>query len=530
MNKGKFYELPEKYKYSITFATKIKPMVSEETDKYLSLASAENLKKFLPSNVDLNKKIDFLAFAGNSFVANRLNLNDDGVSTKEALAIAELFPYSFVDIEHNRQKLAGVILNASFSEFGTDKPLTREQVEKLTCPFNVTIGGIIWRAANPDLADLIEESNNPDSELYNKISISWELAFSDFNLILIDPKKKNFEDGEIISDPKKVNELEAKLRAYGGVGTTDNGKKIGRVPVGDVLPLGVGLTENPAAQVGAIVLETKKKDQIEASNIIKELVNIDEQFKVSSEELLQGITNASKKSEEIENNMSQLENTNVKEISKIMKINSIKDLTDENIKEIKASEVKTLLESEVQKIADDYQAKQVEKENAIKAANESVEQFKTQLEDINKKLTESNKQVESLVNSNKEKEKLEAFSARLETLETKYTFNEKQRQIVAAEVKLIDSDEDFAKYLIKAEVLFENNKKQEKVTEAVASVVVATEKTATVAVVEEALNTAEKGKEVIANAQEPAKPTLAERAQKAFGKEGWSTKTAQKRI
>ena len=37
------------FKYNTTFANiQIKPVVSEEKDKYLSLASIANLKKFLP--------------------------------------------------------------------------------------------------------------------------------------------------------------------------------------------------------------------------------------------------------------------------------------------------------------------------------------------------------------------------------------------------------------------------------------------------------------------------------------------------
>ena len=256
MKKGKFYTLPDKFKYSTTFASKIEALVSEDVDKYLSVASQNNLKKFLPKDVDFNKKIDFLAFCGNAFVANRLNGNDDGVSSKEAIEIASLFPWSYVDVEHKRERLIGVVTSASFSEFGTNKPLTEEEVKSLEQPFNVVIGGILWRAINPDLMDYIETSNDPNAENYGKVSISWELAFSKYNLLLIDPKKKNFEDGKMVTDAKEINRLEKMLKAEGGSGIDENGNKIGRIIVDEPIPLGVGLTETPAGDVGPITVES----------------------------------------------------------------------------------------------------------------------------------------------------------------------------------------------------------------------------------------------------------------------------------
>ena len=44
------------FQYTTTFANlKIKPVVSEEKDKYLSLASIDSLKKFLP---EINKHMN----------------------------------------------------------------------------------------------------------------------------------------------------------------------------------------------------------------------------------------------------------------------------------------------------------------------------------------------------------------------------------------------------------------------------------------------------------------------------------------
>ena len=262
MNKGIFYNLPSKYKFSTTFAAQIKPLISEDVDKYLAVASQSNLQKFLPDNINFNKKVDFLGFAGEAFIANRTNSNDDGVKTEEAISIAELFPLSLVDLEHNRNQCIGVITTASFAEYGTNKPLTKEEIKDTKSPFSCVIGGIIWRVVSPDLANAIEESNDPSSELFGKIYLSWELAFTDVNLLLIDAKKKNFEDGKLITDVNEINKLEGKLRAFGGKGITDDGLKIVRVPVNDVIPLGVGIVENPAAQVKPIVVNSSQSEEL----------------------------------------------------------------------------------------------------------------------------------------------------------------------------------------------------------------------------------------------------------------------------
>ena len=47
----------------------------------------------------------------------------------------------------------------------------------MSAPFNITLGGVIWRVANRDLSEVIEESSDPTSEKYMNISASWELRF-----------------------------------------------------------------------------------------------------------------------------------------------------------------------------------------------------------------------------------------------------------------------------------------------------------------------------------------------------------------
>ena len=125
------------YKYTTTFSSVIKPVVSEEKDKYLALASMVELEKFLP-DVDIEKNIDLLPVAFNAFVANRVNKNGDVVDTDTAVDVYKSFINKQINIEHNRERVVGCILNAGFSEFGTDEPLTEEEVKSMKGPFNIS--------------------------------------------------------------------------------------------------------------------------------------------------------------------------------------------------------------------------------------------------------------------------------------------------------------------------------------------------------------------------------------------------------
>ena len=174
----------KEFKYTTSFSSVIKPLVAEEKDKYLAMASYVDIGDFVP-DVDTKKNVDLLPIAFNAFVANRVNKNGDVIDTETAIASYKNFINKPINIEHNRDRVIGTILTAGFSEFGTDKPLTEEQVKDLKGPFNVTLGGVIWKVVNSNIANLIESSTDPDNDNYQRISASWELGFSEYNLALI---------------------------------------------------------------------------------------------------------------------------------------------------------------------------------------------------------------------------------------------------------------------------------------------------------------------------------------------------------
>tara|TARA_R100000479_G_scaffold98657_1_gene48958 strand:- start:266 stop:856 length:591 start_codon:yes stop_codon:yes gene_type:complete len=177
------------FKYTTIFSSEVKPLVSEEKDAYLALAAINNIGDLVP-DVDTDRNVDLLPVAFNAFVANRINKNHDVINTEAAMSIANHFINKPINIEHNRGKVIGTILTAGYSEFGTDKPLTEEEVKQMNGPFNVTLGGVIWKTVNEEVADLIEDSSDPTSNNYLRVSASWELGFSDYQLVVINSEDK----------------------------------------------------------------------------------------------------------------------------------------------------------------------------------------------------------------------------------------------------------------------------------------------------------------------------------------------------
>lgn len=250
------------FKFKSVFASTIKSAVSEEKDFLLSKASIEQVKQYIP-NIDTEKNVDLLPIASNACVINRINKNGDLIDTKTALAIYKNFVLKPIDVEHARSNICGVIISASFSEFGTDKPLTEEDVKNTNEPFNIVLGGLIWKLVSPALADLIEDSADPSSPNYLDYSISWELGFVDYDILELPKGQKNIEGGRLISDASEKQDLDGYLRSNGGSGILKNGKYIYRKPIGNVIPLGIGITEKPAADVKGIAVNLKTDDDKE---------------------------------------------------------------------------------------------------------------------------------------------------------------------------------------------------------------------------------------------------------------------------
>jgi hypothetical protein len=415
------------FQYTTTFSSILKPLVSEEKDKYLALASLMQVGNFIP-NVDTEKNVDLLPVAFNAAVVNRVNKNGDVIDTDTAIASYKDFINKPINIEHNRERIVGVILTAGFSEFGSDASLSEEQVKDLKGPFNITLGGVIWKIANPNLADKIEESSDATSNKYQSVSASWELGFNDYNVVMIDGESKNIEDGALISDASEIESIKNNLRAFGGSGKLDKTKSIYRKVIGNVVPLGIGLTETPAADVkGIATLKSEASVEIEQENISK-------------------IDNL---------------NVNTYNDNKVMKIQSIKDITDESLKQATASQISDLIEQELKVASEKYAAEKATVEQSLKAANEKYDTLAAAQDTLQKEIAALKASLEAAESEKQAILANEKFNERMNAFDAEYDLDSETRQVLASDIAGLD-DDSFAAYKNKMAVFMKNKKKGEK--------------------------------------------------------------------
>lgn len=501
--------MKDKIQYQSIFANlHIKPVVSEEKDKYLSMASTEQLKKFIPE-IDLENNIDLLPIAFDACVVNRVNKNGDVMDSATAAKIAKNFINKPINIEHNRNTVVGCILSYAFTEFGSNNKIEEKDIDKIKGPFNITLGGLVWKIVNQDLADKIEESNDPTSMHYMSISASWELGFGDFNVIVLDENEKNIENGKFITDASEIDKIKNYLKGFGGNGKLENGKYVYRQVAGKVLPLGIGLTLNPAADVKGV-----------AANINNLDIELKEE-KASTEESDQNIS-------------SQDHKLDVKKDIIYMKISKIEQITDQLLKEVTASSITDFIADEIKKVSDQFVAEKAEKENELKNANEKISAMTSEHEGVKKQVEELNQKLSALEAEKEAKAKEEKFSMRMASLDSEYDLNEEDRKVLAKQIKDL-SDEAFEDYKSSVAILLRDKSKkvlEEKAKAAQKEVSVeevkASETPVETAKTEEVVNQAvENGTQAstnIPNSAPAAEPTVREKYAKAFDLDGFEIK------
>jgi hypothetical protein len=238
------------FKYRATF-TSFAEVIQPEKETLEAFASAksdlEGLAGLFPVGEKEIYSEDLLWFTCNAANPNYSNLNHDLVLSDGAVKLAKGVKYKPVDLEHKREVMLGVLTNAGFSEYGTNKLISEEEVLASNKPVNLAVVGCLWKIAG-DITDVIEEASSPLSENYKKISVSWELGFNRFSVLL---GSKDASKG-IIKRGEEAKPYYKYLRAEGGAGIDDNGLEVYRI-IEDGIFLGIGITTNPAASVEGIL-------------------------------------------------------------------------------------------------------------------------------------------------------------------------------------------------------------------------------------------------------------------------------------
>jgi hypothetical protein len=513
-----------KYLYRSQFTAPIISCKSGD-DLDVSQASLSNLKDFLPKDIDFSQNIDLLGVAFNAAVVNQFNKNDDGIGTALAAEVTKNFIHKPTNIEHKKENIVGHIISAGFSEYNnSNKILTAEEVGEMTDPFNIALGAVVYKQINKDFANLIERSVDPSDTMYQSISASWEVGFSQYDIVV---GGKNLKDGELI-DEKYMDEFKPLLKAYGGLGYTKDGTKVYRLLKGEIFPLGIGFTTKPAADVKGLYSEQKPNQMFN----INDKRDAKTHFDIKNNKILK--KNNSSISQTLMDNVKIKKEINM-DIEKILA--ELKDLLVEKkfSEEAVASMTNTFAEA-IKKKDEQYreslEAAEKEKAAAIKEKEEllaSIKQVQDQLNAASEKITE-------FENFKKQEEALARFNARMEVIDQEYDLDDDDRKVLVEDLKSLPEDEEaFAAYQNKMAVIWkQKNKKakedfekkvQARIDEEVAkklSVSQASEETKTPEeIAEEALEKAKASASAIPNNNESSSNqiSLREKFAKAFSRE-----------
>jgi hypothetical protein len=489
------------YKYTTTFES---PLLACEINEssLISQASLDNLAPLVPTDIDYDSNIDLLGVAFNAAVVNKFNKNGDGMDTSTALKYTKNFVHKPTNIEHDKQKVVGHIASAGFSDYASSKILNDNQVRNEKNPFNIALGAVIYKSVNKNFTDLVERSLDPADSAYQKVSASWEVGFSDYVLAV---GSTDLKDAKIISDPSEIEELKGYLKSYGGSGKTDKGERIYRLIMGDIYPLGVAYTLNPAADVRGLYSESE--------DMPIAFIN-DKRDKISQNNKINVNTKKDIIAMEIENTISELkELLNEKKFSK----EAVASMTDTFSKAIRERD---------EQYRKDIEAAKSAKESAIKEHDE----LKSSLAEIEEKLGAANERISAFENEKKAEEAVARFNERMDDLDTKFELDDEDREFLAKELKEIGEQEAYASFSDKLEVLWKHKSKeaqaafnaeiQSRIDEEVAKRV--STASAEEVEVEQALDAAEATDAPVANANEAVaskEPTLKEKFKAAFTRE-----------
>jgi hypothetical protein len=451
----------------------------------ISEASLKEIKSVMGEEVSPSSSL--MLFKAPLANGGLINKNGHGIEIKDLVTMYKKFANQPVNSEHNRNNTLGFIVKSYLSKHKeVDSVITEEEALASTGPLDLSVVLAIWPHVDISLASILEEVTNPESPAYGLIRLSWECAFSSYNLLV---GSDNIFEGQIIEDEASINKMEKFLRDNGGPGYTEEGKQISMLLAGnDITPLGCGLVVSPAAYVGPItqIIEEEVKEEereedksntdelhpedceceeCKAEKATQAVIDFRNEFKLIAESikkeqsiLLKLIQFKEDQKQKDEKSGSHLSNSSV-ETTKTMKIKSISDITDETLKEVAASEVHRLiadqLESACAKHTEEMVAKEAELAQAKEAADSAlkgVDVIKSELETVSAELkTLKDAQVAAKAEAD--------FNTRMSSLNEEFELDDADREVIVAQIRELD-EEGFVSWKKSFDVLAKQKNKE----------------------------------------------------------------------
>ncbi len=432
------------HKYTTTFEFEVQAC-EEIAGINISSANIQNLRSLIPNSVDLEKNIDLMGVAFNAAVVNEFNKNGDGINTKTAIESVQQFIHKPTNIEHNKKKVVGHIVNAGFSDY-SDSSLLVNVDEETNEPFNIALGAVVYKTVDKDFFETLKTSTDPKSKMHNKVSASWEVGFSEYKIAV---GSRNLKDAEIISDPQKVDEMKGMLKGFGGKGVNEDGKPIYRLISGKIYPLGIGFTMKPAANVQGVISneyesEEDNKDEISKSNKTQSKV-----LEKISDKISQNLKNT-------------VNNTKIMDLETLL--SEIKaSLTEKKFSEEAIAGMTATFADAIKQKDDEYKASLEAAEQEKAEIASAKEELQNSVESIKEELKAAQERIEKFESEKAAQEAVARFNSRMEEIDSIYELEESDSSFIAEKIKGLDeSDEAFASFKDELAVFWASKNKEAK--------------------------------------------------------------------
>ncbi len=255
-----------KTRYKTRFEVSAHPYTPPAEEQMVATASLDKLRALLPAGIDPDAHPTLLYIAANLAVAGVVNLNDDAMTLEDTLRTHRAFEWQLVDIEHDRSQLRGFIVKAGLSELGTDRLISEAEARAAGKPVNIAVIIALWKVADPELCSYIERMDAPASPDRGKLSLSFEVGFDDYDIVVLPNGTTNLSLASQVVTPDAADfgRYDRLLRVNGGKGALGKDSRVARIIMGNIVPLGAGIVTVPAAAVKGLTTITSSPHVDEA--------------------------------------------------------------------------------------------------------------------------------------------------------------------------------------------------------------------------------------------------------------------------
>jgi hypothetical protein len=247
------------------------------------------------------------------------------------------------------------------------------------------------------------------------------------------------------------------LKSNGGSGFLDDGTIVGQKLTGFLLPLGVALTLNPAADVSGVISVIQATPSYASEGDYASLLPKTFEECVILEKNKDGTRQKKECGVNPLEGVDTQNNMNPEQFQEL--INSLQTTVASVIEREKREDVVSILSREIEKFSETWTSGfEAEKAAKDKAAEDLASLQKTVAE-LTEKLGEKDSRVEALEQDRMIREQASTLQARMAWVEEQFNFTPSELDIISSDIASLDTDDAFTAYKDRLNLLFSSKMK-----------------------------------------------------------------------